>query len=543
MTTKKMTGFAAIAASALILVLAGCSGKGKTAKLNPTPEHPVKLTLWYDATVTEAGPPPADWVAFKIIHDKLGIDLELTALPSNEGDKDVKVNAAAAANSLPDMCVVRRDPLINLVKQGLIAPVDDLYALMPERTAKMYNDTSKNFATFDGKCYGFSTPGGKIAKNEGVLIRKDWLDKLGLSVPKTTDDFLNVMRAFTNKDPDGNGKKDTWGYGAFLELNNYEEGLGRRLDPIFGAFGVPGTWNMTKDAAGLNVRKPEYFDALKVVRQMQEEGIIDPNWLAYKKDDFRAAWKQGKFGIMREQNAAYASESNYAPFDKNFPNASWIVVDPPKGPTGLQSAGTYSQAYRMYAVSSGADKQSVKVNGKVVTKKQLIAKLLEWMSDESANGGYYLLGWGQKGVNYVLDANGSPTADGVPDPKKAFSKADQQPLTQLRNMVFYNGDIELASRYPSYTTAVSKKHMSALEALRQMQSKPWTPCNGQDKMPLPDADLTRFYEQGVVEFMTGKRQLTKENWTSWVADFDKMGGKAWNDAGVKAAKDGGYLNN
>lgn len=529
MTTKKMTGFAALAASALILVLSGCSGKGKTAKLNPTPEHPVTLTLWYDATVTEAGPPPADWVAFKIIHDKLGINLELTALPSNEGDKDAKVNAAAAANVLPDMCIVRRDPLINLVKQELIAPVDDLYALMPNRTAKMYNDTSKNFATFDGKCYGFSTPGGKIAKNEGVLIRKDWLDKLGLSVPKTMDDFLNVMRAFTNNDPDGNGKKDTWGYGAFLELSNYEEGLGRRLDPIFGAFGVPGTWNMTKDGAGLNVRKPEYFDALKVVRQMQEEGIIDPNWLAYKKDDFRAAWKQGKFGMMREQNAAYAAESNYAPFDKNFPNGSWIVVDPPVGPNGKSSVGVYTIPYTTLVISKKAADEG---------KGPVIAKLLEWMSSDE---GYWLLGWGQEGVNFVFDANHIPTVDGIADPSKGFTKSEMQPLTQLRNMIYYHSDAELISRYPTYTCAVSGKTMSALSVFREMETKPWTAAIGSDALPSPSADLKRYYEQGVVEFVTGKQKLTKENWDAWLAQFDKLGGADWEKQGVDFAKANSYL--
>jgi putative aldouronate transport system substrate-binding protein len=37
--------------------------------------------------------------------------------------------------------------------------------------------------------------------------------------------------------------------------------------------------------------------------------------------------------------------------------------------------------------------------------------------------------------------------------------------------------------------------------------------------------------------MTGKRQLTKANWTAWVAEFDKNGGKAWEDAAMKIARD------
>jgi len=35
-----------------------------------------------------------------------------------------------------------------------------------------------------------------------------------------------------------------------------------------GAFGVAGTWNMTKDNFGLNVKKPEFYDALQFVNKM-----------------------------------------------------------------------------------------------------------------------------------------------------------------------------------------------------------------------------------------------------------------------------------
>ena len=475
---------------------------------------PIDINLWYGAAITEAGPPPADWVGFRIIKEKLNIDLKLTALPSNEADQDVKISAAAAADNLPDLFMVRRDTWLRLVKQGLIAPVDDLYAKMPIRTKVQYDADSIAFTTVDGKSYGLASP-GSIAKNEGILIRKDWLDKLGLPVPKTTEEFFTVMKAFTYNDPDGNGKNDTYGYGAFIEINNYEEGLGRRLDPWFGAFGVAGTWNLTKDNFGLNVRKSAYYDAMAFVKRMVDEGVMDPNWLAYKKDDFRAAWKQGRFGIMREQNAAYAATSNYAPFDKNFPNGEWLAIDPPMGPKGDASVGVYTKAFRIYALSD-------KVTD---AKKDAIARLLEWMSSDE---GYYLLGWGVEGVNYTLQ-DGIPVADGVPDAEYAFTGAKGQPITQLRNMVFYNGKIELTSRYPTYVTAVSGKTMSALDVLFDFQSRAWTPNVGADTLTPPSTDLKRFYEQGVSEFLTGKRVLNKENWTAWVAEFDKLGGKAWED--------------
>ncbi|WP_407427938.1 extracellular solute-binding protein [Treponema sp.] len=510
-----------IVASALVLAMAApaFSAKAKTNK-----DGTVDIEIWYGAAASEAGPIPTEWVGYKIVKDKLKINLKLTALPSSEGDQDTKVNAAAAAKSLPDLCMVSDAVFQKLVDQKLIAPVDKLYAKMPNRTSKLYDKDSRAFTTVKGKSYGLAQP-GSIVRNEGVLIRKDWLDKLGLKVPKTTDEFFNVMKAFTEKDPDGNGKNDTYGYGAFLELSATNEGLGRRLDPIFGAFGVAGTWNLASaKTAGLNINKPEYYDAMVYMKKIVDAGVIDPNWMAYKKDDFRAAWKQGRFGIMREQNAAYASQSNYTPFDNNFPDGEWIVIDPPVGPKGKSSCGTYTQAYRTYVVSAKAAKEG---------KEDKIAELLEWMSSDE---GYYLLGWGQEGVNYVFDAKGVPTVNGIPDPSKAYTESTMIPYTQLRNMVYYNGDVELAARYPTWY-AKNGKEMSALKALREMQSKAWTACVGQNKMPLPNADLKRFYEQGIVEFMTGKRNLTPADWKAYVAEFNKVGGKEWEDAGVKLAKE------
>ena len=490
---------------------------------------PTTIELWYGAAITEAGPPPSDWVGFQIIKDKLNIDLKLTALPSNESDQDVKIQAAAAANNLPDLFMVRRDVLTRLVPQGLIAPVDGLYEKMPVRTATHYDAVSKNHAKFNGKSYGLADP-GSIIKNEGLLIRKDWLDNLGLGVPTTTDELLEVMRAFTLNDPDGNGKNDTWGYGSFQEINNYEAWPGRRLEPIFGAFGVEGTWNMTAGNAGLNILKPEFYDAMVYLKKIVDEGIMDPNWLAYKKDDFRAAWKQGRFGIMREQNAAFAAQANYAPFDKNFPKGEWMIIDPPKGPTGKASIGPYTANFRLYAISAKAAKEG---------KSEKIAELLEWMASDE---GYYLLGWGVEGVNYTKDANGIPVAKDLPNADLAFSASGGQTVTQLRNMVFYNGDIELYARYPKYSTETSKKEMSALVVLRDMQTRTWTPSIGSDTLPIPNADLKRFYEQGLSEFITGKRTLTPENWTKWLDEFKKLGGQDWNDKGIAFAKENNLLN-
>lgn len=527
MEKKKHISAIIVVMSLMLATISPVFAQGQKAATSGNADRPVKIDLWYGALMSEAGPPPQDWIVYDIVRDKLNIELSLTALPSNQGDADVKIQAAGAANNLPDIFMVARAPWLRLVKQGLLAPVDSLYPKMPTRTEVYHDANSIAYTTYEGKSYGMATP-GSIVRNEGLIIRKDWLDALGLDVPRTTEELFKVMEAFTFNDPDRNGKNDTWGYGAFLEINTYEEGLGRRFDPLFGAFGVAGTWNLTEEGFGLNVRKPGYYDAMAYVKRMVDAGVIDPNWLSYRKDDFRAAWKQGKFGIMREQNGALAMESNYKPFDTNFPNGEWMVINPPTGPNGDASVGVYMNTYRIYAVSARAEKEG---------KMDAIARLFEWMSSDE---GYYLLGWGQEGVNYTFNKEGIPSADGLPNPQYAYTQPQGRPVIQLANLVYMYGDSELKATFPTYTTA-NGRTMSALDVLRDMQTKAWTDNTGADTMPLPNDDLKRFYEQGVAEFMTGRRTLTQQNWSAFVSDFDRLGGKAWEEAGYAHARDNNLL--
>ncbi len=229
---------------------------------------------------------------------------------------------------------------------------------------------------------------------------------------------------------------------------------------------------------------------------------------------------------MREQNAAYAAKSNYAPFDANFPEGEWIIVDPPLGPKGKSSVGPETRGLRIWCISAKAAEEG---------KAEKIAEMFEWMA---TGEGYLLCGWGQEGINYKME-DGSPVS--MPG-DLGFEGPIGQTYIQLRSMAFnYSSDAELKSRYPTYITDVSKKQMSALLVLREMQSKKWTNCMGADSMPVPSTDLKTFYEQGLAEFFTSKRALTPENWKAFIVEFDRIGGTNWEKAGLEYARANNYL--
>jgi putative aldouronate transport system substrate-binding protein len=499
------------------------------------PAEPVDITLWAQATVTESGPPPDDWIAYDIIREKLGINLNYTIIPP-AGDGETKLNAAAAANDLPDLFQItsstrgkERDNLFNYYELGLLAPVDDMFAMMPERTKNHYNSqTLLDMVTFDGSVYGLPEP-PIIPKREGFVIRQDWLDALGLQAPTTPDELLEVAKAFTTQDPDGNGQNDTYGYGAFIE----GPGVGRRFNPIFGAYGVLDEWNFvdaTPDKFELNVRDPQYYEAMKVMVAMNEAGLVDPDWPTLSKDEFRARWKQGRFGIMWEDFAALTNKSNYEPFDTNFPNGYWTPLPALTGPGGEADYGLDESTFQIFAVSQRTADEG---------KKEAIARLLEWI----ATDGYYLLGFGEQGVNFNLDDKGFLTLDGI-DPAQAYSAPERQPYTQLRNqLVFYNTLAEISARYPNYT-ADSGREMTPIDTyLSFFQSQHHVDGFAKKLIPPPAnaADFERFYNEGIIQFVLGQKELTPENWAEFLAGLDGLGAKEYEAAAQQTLVDAGLL--
>ena len=494
--------------------------------------QPAEIELWAGGRVSEAAAPPDDWVAYQIIKDQLKITLKLVLLPSTQSDQDTKINTAAASNSLPDIFMVSRDTWYKLVQAGLIAKVDDLLPLMPVRTSTHYNDPDRNrLATVDGSMYGLPDPGA-MPMTDGLVIRQDWLDKLSLKAPTTLDEFLTVAKAFTFDDPDGNGKKDTYGFCAFIDGSGLNAmGVGPRFDWLYGAYGVAGTWNLTStENFGLNVRSDAYMQATQFIRTLNEEGVIDPDWPTLKKDDFRAGWKQGKCGMMHENFAALSTKSNYKAFDENFPEGEWVVLPPPAGPNGDKSDGTVILSARIYAVSQKAMDAG---------KGPAIARLLEWMAGEE---GYYLLGFGQKGINYNLDANGNITLEGLPDPALAWNTAEMQPLTQLANMVYIFTPVELNARYPNHTSK-NGRTIEPLAYYKAFTEQPYTQATGSAIINPPSnaADFTRFYSENIVKFVLGQEVLDETTWAAFVAGLDSLGAKDLEASAKTILQGAGFL--
>ncbi len=133
---------AVCAALFLAVILISCGSKGKNI---------VPVELWYGATFSEAGEPPADWDVFNIIRRKLNIELKISAVPASSAEANKKITAAAEAGRLPDIFVVSGTVLPTLMKKECLSYVDDMYELMPTRTSQMYDVKERKSYGYKGK--------------------------------------------------------------------------------------------------------------------------------------------------------------------------------------------------------------------------------------------------------------------------------------------------------------------------------------------------------------------------------------------------------
>ncbi|PAZ15579.1 ABC transporter substrate-binding protein [Streptomyces sp. SA15] len=117
---------------------------------------------------------------------------------------DQQLQSRASIKDLPDVMINDTALMGSYQSQGLLKPIaPDSIAGHDQITAKTWSST----VGIDGKHYGI--PYSRQAMT--LMIRKDWLKKLGLEAPTTWQEMLDVAKAFATEDPDGDGKADTYG--------------------------------------------------------------------------------------------------------------------------------------------------------------------------------------------------------------------------------------------------------------------------------------------------------------------------------------------
>lgn len=245
-------------------------------------DPPIELTVVKDVTPTEQypeGDSVENNIWTRLYKEELGIDVKVlwSALTGDQYDQKVKLQIAS--DDLPDLMTVSAQQLAQLVENDQVADLTDVFHTYQGDIMKtLFEDDGGiaiESATFGGKIMAIPYQNSALDTSNVLWVRKDWLTKLNLPEPSTMDDVKKIADAFTNQDPDGNGKKDTFGLGLSKNL----WGTNPLLEGFFNGYHTyPTIWIETENGLEYGAIQPGAKAALADLQAMYKDGLIDPEF-------------------------------------------------------------------------------------------------------------------------------------------------------------------------------------------------------------------------------------------------------------------------
>ncbi len=197
-----------LAIAMLLPVMAGCGDTNKPVVEGEELELSIFFHIFSYCVFDD------EWPVFQEAAKRTGIKLHGTAVETVSSSEQA-FSTMLADSTLPDIVGYTGTDLKKAGMDGALIPLEDLIEEYAPNIHKFLNENPELKATAtaaDGHIYFIpgtaADPSDGNVPSHGWFIRTDWLDKLGLEVPKTVDELYNVYTAFRNEDPNGNGKKD-----------------------------------------------------------------------------------------------------------------------------------------------------------------------------------------------------------------------------------------------------------------------------------------------------------------------------------------------
>lgn len=323
--------------------------------------------------------PPSDEIISKI-EDLTNTKLEINWVP--DGIYTDKMNTALSTNTLKKTTFVKHTDYIfvkNAIRSGSfwnIGPYLEKFSNLRHLNADILGQ-----AAIDGNIYGLYTE--RPSSRQGIILREDWLDALGLSKPGTIEELYEVIKQFTLNDPDGNGKQDTVGladrndlvFGAFKTLSSY--------------FGTPNNWGVENKQMVPEFETQPYMDTMNFMKRLYEEKLINSDFAVTSKEVQRDKIIRGSAGVFIGSMTDVQRLSDEA--KQINPDARFTLVNRIQGPDGYKvwSIPNYNGLYLF-------SKKAIKTEAELL---DMLAFFDRSMDKDVAN----LMRYGIEGKHYLIN--------------------------------------------------------------------------------------------------------------------------------------------
>ncbi|MCM3786143.1 extracellular solute-binding protein [Neobacillus mesonae] len=392
-------------------LLIGCSGTSGSAEEQseenneaPVVAEETTYPIETDETLSYWAELAGNLVGVKATHDEVpffqewqkvtGVPLSFTAPPSGQAQE--ALNVMLASGDLPDMIEYNflgfPGGPEKAIKDGYIIELNDLidkYAPNLKKFLSENPEIDKMVKTDSGSYYAFPFIRGDeyLRVFQGPVIRKDWLDELGLPVPETIDEWTTTLRAF--KDQKGAAAPFTVvskprffndsGNGAFL-----------------GAFGVTRGFYQVDGQVKFGPAEPGFKEYLRLFNSWYKEGLIDKNIAT---TDLKAV----------DSNIA-SGETGATVGNTGGGIGKWQPLVEANDPDGVLVAAPYPVLNKGEVPMFGQRNQAYSSEGTVAITSmaknpELAVKMLDYGYSEE---GHMFFNFGQEGVSYNLTEDGYP---------------------------------------------------------------------------------------------------------------------------------------
>lgn len=267
-----------------------------------------------------------------------------------ESEYSTRLNLAIASGSIPDILYVENQTQLNtLVEAGMVADISSVYEQYASDMTKEFMNgdggASLGMCTYNDKLYALPRMNATVYNVSLLWIRQSWLNNLGLEAPKTMQDVVEIARAFTFNDPDGNGQNDTYGLAISEGLL---DGTASLVGFFNGYHAYPDHWLKQDDGTVVyGGVQTQVKDALTTLTQMYQDGLIDPDFAVKDTDKVIEEVQGRKFGMFFGQNW-----SGYSAGSKEDPWQEWLIMPAPSADEKEVEYSVYNPNVGFYVVSS-----------------------------------------------------------------------------------------------------------------------------------------------------------------------------------------------
>lgn len=443
-----------------------------------------------------------DMLFFQEYEKMTGISLDFQYV--NAQGFDEKKNLLFASNEMPDMFLrsfLKDDEITRYgAASGQLLQMDDYLAdYAPNINAIMQeNEVVKNAQTAaDGHIYVLPeldfSDSGKMGFKQ--WINKDWLEKLNLSVPTTPEELKEVLVAFRDQDPNGNGEADEIPLGIREVSSIYVLGGSWGLDHQFAD-----TFNV-EDGKVTNWLTDERFkNYLVYLNDLYTEKLL---WQDYYKSDSRPNWRSNL------ANALFGTF--YMPYSDVFLGVEdqFIGYEPLKGPDGDQlwaDATTGITTKGAFAISTSCAYPEA---------------AMRWVDYFYSEEGSIFFRYGIEGETFTYDADGVPQInDEIKNDPDGFMAA----LGKI-NLVAGGGAPQITTNETDgiVASALTKEVASILVPFlpETVYAAPSFDEMTQERVNAIRQDLNTYRDESVTKFILGEWDF--DQWDTYCKTLEQIG--------------------